>query len=146
MMKSALYSISVFVMAAAATQLFAQPPGYYHPAAPYNRGVEAPSSFHVQRGVRFRQDQDDSGYHLRIFLQGYSPEAIQVSVDGRSLLVENKEAHRVENRSERGYSFVSSSSSMHRRFRLPWDADVNGMQRTENEGEITITLPYRTYP
>ncbi|MES9818281.1 MAG: Hsp20/alpha crystallin family protein [Candidatus Thiodiazotropha sp.] len=145
-MKSVLYLVSVLIMVAAAAQLHAQPPGYYNPGGSYNRGMDAPSSFQVQRGVRFRQDRDDSGYHLRIFLLGYSPEAIQVSVDGRSLLVENIEAHRVENRSERGYSFVSSSSSMRRRFRLPWDADVSGMQRTENEGEITITLPYRAYP
>ncbi|PVV07313.1 MAG: hypothetical protein B6D77_14160 [gamma proteobacterium symbiont of Ctena orbiculata] len=145
-MKGLLYSISVFCLALAATQLYAQPPGYYHPGMPSSRAAEAPSSFHVQRRVRFSQDQDDSGYHLRIFLQGYSPDAIQVSVEGRSLLVQNKEAHRVENRSERGHSFVSSSSSMRRRFRLPWDADVSGMQRTEKEAEIVITLPYRTNP
>jgi HSP20 family molecular chaperone IbpA len=145
-MKSVLYSISVFFMALVVTQLYAQPPGYYNPGGPYNWGVEAPSAFHVQRRVRFRQDQDESGYHLRIFLQGYTPEAIQVSVDGRSLLVENKEAHQVENRNERSYNFVSSSSSMRRRFRLPWDADVNGMQRSEKKGEIVITLPYRAYP
>jgi HSP20 family molecular chaperone IbpA len=145
-MKSMLYSIGVFFMALTATQLYAQPPGYDYPGGAYNRGVETPSSFHVQRRIRFRQDQDDVGYHLRIFLQGYTPEAIQVSVEGRFLLVKNKEAHRVENRDERAYSFVSSSSSMRRRFRLPWDADVSGMQRSEKEGEITITLPYRVYP
>jgi HSP20 family molecular chaperone IbpA len=133
-------------MLLAVTRLYAQPPGYYYPGGSYNRGVEAPSSFHVQRRIRFRQDQDDAGYHLRIFLQGYSPEAIQVSVEGRFLLVDNKEAHRVENRNERAYSFVSSSSSLRRRFRLPWDADVSDMQRSENEGEITITLPYLSYP
>jgi HSP20 family molecular chaperone IbpA len=144
-MKGVLYSITIFCMALATSQLYAQPPGYYHPGMSSSRAAQAPSSFHVQRGVRFRQDQDDSGYHLRILLQGYSPDAIQVSVDGRSLLVENKEMHRVENRNERGHSFVSSSSSMRRRFRLPWNADVNGMQRSEKEGEIVITLPYRTY-
>jgi HSP20 family molecular chaperone IbpA len=145
-MKSVLWSISVFFMVWVTTQLYAQPPGYYNPGGPYYRGVEAPSSFQVQRRVRFRQDQDESGYHLRILLQGYTPEAIQVSVDGRFLLVENKEVHQVDKRNERSYSFVSSSSSMRRRFRLPWDADVSGMQRSEKEGEIIITLPYRAYP
>jgi HSP20 family molecular chaperone IbpA len=145
-MKSVLYSISVFFMVLGATQLHAQPPGYYNPGGAYSRSAQAPSSLHVQRRVRFRQDQDESGYHLRILLQGYTPEAIQVSVEGRSLVVESKELHRVDNRNERGYSFVSSSSSMRRRFRLPWDADVSGIQRSETEGEIVITLPYRAYP
>ncbi|MES9970390.1 MAG: Hsp20/alpha crystallin family protein [Candidatus Thiodiazotropha sp.] len=145
-MKGLLYTISVFCMVLATAQLYAQPPGYYHPGVSSHRAGTAPSSMHLQRRVRFRQDQDDAGYHLRISLQGYSPEAIQVSVDGRSLLVQNKEAHRVENRSERGHSFVSSSSSMRRRFRLPWDADVSAMKRTEKEAEIVITLPYRRNP
>ncbi|MBT2971352.1 MAG: hypothetical protein B6D72_09390 [gamma proteobacterium symbiont of Ctena orbiculata] len=144
-MKSLFLSISLIFMVVAASQLFAQPPGYYHPGMSYDRAGQGPSSFHVERRVRFKQDQDASGYHLRILLQGYSPESIQVSVDGRSLLVENQEAHRVENRSERSYSFSTSSSSMRRRFRLPWDADLTAMQRTEKEGEIVITLPYRTY-
>jgi HSP20 family molecular chaperone IbpA len=144
-MKSLFLSVSLIFMVVAGSQLFAQPPGYYYPGAPYDRSMEGPTSFHVQRRVRFKQEQDDAGYHLRIFLQGYSPEAIQVSVDRHSLLVENQEAHRVENRSDRGYSFSSSSSSMRRRFRLPMDADVNAMQRTEKEGEIVITLPYRAY-
>jgi HSP20 family molecular chaperone IbpA len=145
-MKSRLFSLSVFCLTLVVSQLYAQPPGYYHPGMPYSRGVETPSSIQVQRGVRFRQDQDEAGYHLRILLQGYSPEAIQVGVEGRSLLVQNKEAHRVENRNERGHSFFSTSSSLRRRFRLPWDADVSGMQRTEKESEIVITLPYRAYP
>ncbi|MES9991673.1 MAG: Hsp20/alpha crystallin family protein [Candidatus Thiodiazotropha sp.] len=144
-MKSLFLSISLIFMVVAASQLFAQPPGYYHPGISHYRTGQGPTSFNVQRRVSFKQDQDDSGYHLRIRLQGYSPEVIQVSVDGRSLLVENKEAHRVENRSERGYSFSSSSSSMRRRFRLPWDADVSAMQRAEQEDEIVITLPYRAY-
>ncbi len=144
-MKSLFLSVSLIFMVVTGSQLFAQPPGYYYPGGPYSRSMEGPSSFNVQRRIRFKQDQDSTGYHLRIALQGYSPEAIQVSVDGRSLLVQNKEAHRVENRSDRGYSFSSSSSSMRRRFRLPMDADVNAMQRTEKEGEIVITLPYRSY-
>jgi HSP20 family molecular chaperone IbpA len=144
-MKSLLYSLCIFCMTLVGSPLRAQPPSAYYPGM-YNRGMETPSSFQVQRRVRFRQDQDDIGYHLRIFVQGYSPEAIQVSVNGRFLLVENKEAHQVENRGQRGYSFVSSTSSMRRRFMLPWDADVSGMQRSEKEGEIVITLPYRVSP
>ncbi|MCG8013636.1 MAG: Hsp20 family protein, partial [Candidatus Thiodiazotropha weberae] len=74
---------------------------------------------------------------------GYAPESIQVEVSGPYLVVKNQEAHRVENRNERGYSFSSSSSSMNRRFRLPGNADVSGMSRSEEDGVIVITVPYR---
>jgi HSP20 family molecular chaperone IbpA len=122
----------------------AQPFSYPGPGAPYYRSpMGTGSSFHTQRAVRFQQDQDENGYHLRILIRGYTPEAIQVRVDGPYLVVENREAHRVENRHERGYSFSSSSSSMRRRFRLPRNADGAGMQRAEEDGVIVITLPYR---
>ena len=123
--------------------LHAQPPGY--PAGgPYHRPpMERTHGFNVQRSVRFRKDQDEHGYHLRIHTRGYTPEAIQVKVEGPFLLVENQEAHRTENRHERGYSFSSSSSSMRRRFRLPRNADAAAMQRTEQDGVVVITLPYR---
>jgi HSP20 family molecular chaperone IbpA len=122
----------------------AQPFSYTGPAAPYHRPpMASSSSFHTQRAVRFKQDRDDKGYHLKIITRGYTPEAIQVRVDGPFLVVENREAHRVENRHERGYSFSSSSSSMRRRFRLPRNADGARMQRAEEDGVIVITLPYR---
>ncbi|MET0045829.1 MAG: Hsp20 family protein, partial [Candidatus Thiodiazotropha sp. 6PLUC3] len=73
----------------------------------------------------------------------YSADAIQVKIVGPYLVVENQEAHQIENRHQRGYSFSSTSSSMRRRFRLPADADVAAMARSEEDGVIVITLPYR---
>ncbi|MES9831475.1 MAG: Hsp20/alpha crystallin family protein [Candidatus Thiodiazotropha sp. LLP2] len=105
--------------------------------------VSSGSGFHTQRSLRFKRDQDESGYHLRIKAQGYTPDAIQVKIVGAYLVVGNQEVHKVENRHQRGYSFSSSSSSMHRRFRLPPDADTAAMTRSENDGVIVITLPYR---
>ncbi|MCG8020097.1 MAG: Hsp20 family protein [Candidatus Thiodiazotropha weberae] len=107
--------------------------------APLTQG----SSFHTQKSVKFQRYQDEQGYHLRILSRGYAPESIQVEASGPYLVVKNQEAHRVENRNERGYSFSSSSSSMNRRFRLPGNADVSGMSRSEEDGVIVITVPYR---
>ncbi|MCU7921834.1 MAG: Hsp20/alpha crystallin family protein [Candidatus Thiodiazotropha sp. (ex Dulcina madagascariensis)] len=138
--------LSVILAIAFSPSIHAQPPGYFgYGGAPINRSMERPASFNRQTSVRFKQDRDENGYHLRILTQGFSPEALQVKVEGRSLVVENQEAHRVENRSERGYIFSSASSSMRRRFRLPGDADVEAMQRTEEDGVIVITLPYKPY-
>ncbi|MCM8921313.1 MAG: Hsp20 family protein [Candidatus Thiodiazotropha sp.] len=144
-MRKYLKLFSVILAVVFSSSIYAQPPGHYSSGASFSRTADGPSSFNMQRHIRFRQEQDDTGYHLRILFHGYSPDALQVKVQGRSLLVENQEAHRVENRGDRGYSFSTTSSSMRRRFRLPGDADVEAMQRTEKDGEIVITLPYRPY-
>jgi HSP20 family molecular chaperone IbpA len=127
-----------------AATVSAQPPGYYGPSAA--GGYAAPSnSFSVQKGMRFEKGRDDKGYYLRIYTRGVSPEAVQVSVRGRTLIVENQESRQVEQRSDRGgYSFSTSSSSMRRRFPLPPDADAQSMQRSVEDGVIVITLPYAT--
>ncbi|MEJ2589935.1 MAG: Hsp20/alpha crystallin family protein [Candidatus Thiodiazotropha sp.] len=127
-----------------ATVVLAQPPGYYGPGRGGAGSYAAPSTgFNVQQGIRFEQGRDDKGYILRIYTRGISPEAIQVSVRGRTLVVENQQSRQVEQRSDRGsYSFSSSSSNMRRRFPLPPDADAQAMQRTVEDGVIVITLPY----
>ncbi|MEW8625617.1 MAG: Hsp20/alpha crystallin family protein [Candidatus Thiodiazotropha sp.] len=130
--------VSTWLLAPVETQAFDYRSGSSH-RAPLAQG----SSFHTQKSVKFQRYQDEQGYHLRILSRGYAPEAIQVQVSGPFLVVKNQEAHRVENRNERGYSFTSSSSSMNRRFRLPGNADVAGMTRSEEDGMIVITLPYR---
>jgi HSP20 family molecular chaperone IbpA len=96
-----------------------------------------------QRGIKFKRDRDQNGYHLRIYTKGYSPEALQVTVNGPFLIVENQESHQVENRYEQGYSFSTHSSSMRRRFRIPRDADSSAMQRSVQGSMVVITLPYR---
>ena len=140
MRKNLLLLCGAVAACCALPALHAQPPaypGYHRPP------VERAHGFNVQRSVRFRQYQDERGYHLRIHVRGYAPEAIQVKVEGPFLLVENQQAQRIESRHERGYSFSSSSSSLRRRFKLPWNADGAAMQRTEQEGVVVITLPYR---
>jgi HSP20 family molecular chaperone IbpA len=138
-MKPKAFIIVFALLSAFAVIAFAQPPGNYGPGA-----YAAPSnSFSVQKGMRFERGRDEKGYTLRIYTRGISPEAIQASVRGRTLVVENQESRQVEQRSDRGsYSFSSSSSSMRRRFPLPPDADAQAMQRTVEDGVIVITLPY----
>jgi HSP20 family molecular chaperone IbpA len=115
----------------------------YQSGATHRAPTSHGSSFHTQKALKFRRYQDQQGYHLEILSRGYQPESIQVEVSGPYLVVKNQEAHRVENRSQRGYSFTSSSSSMNRRFRLPGNADLAGMTRSEKDGVIIISLPYR---
>jgi HSP20 family molecular chaperone IbpA len=119
----------------------AQPPGAGNPqqfghASPSNR-------FTVKKGIRFERFRDPQGYQLRIHTRGIDPEALQIRVQGRSLVVENRESHRLEQRNDRGgYQFASASANMRRRLMLPPDADVGAMQRSVKEGVVVITLPY----
>ncbi|MCU7844979.1 MAG: Hsp20/alpha crystallin family protein [Candidatus Thiodiazotropha sp. (ex Monitilora ramsayi)] len=93
--------------------------------------------------MRFQRTRDENGYILRIETRGMTPDAIQVSLQGRSLVVQNQESRQVEQRSDRGgYQFSSTSSSMRRRFHLPPDADVAAMQRSEEDGVVVIRFPY----
>ena len=134
--------ISALVLMAFTGLASAQPPGAYSPPA-YGQAPQG-NHFVKQAGIRFDRYRDQDGYHLRIQTRGMDPESLQVSVQGRSLVVENRESHRVERSSERGsYQFASSSSNMRRRFSLPPDADAQAMQRRVEEGALVISLPYR---
>ena len=144
-MKNIVCLLSAMLLSSLCTVSLAQTPGAYGSGT--GGGYPSSGAFSVQRGVRFVQDRDQDGYHLRIQLQGISPEAIQVSVQGHSLVVENRESHQVERHNERGsYHFSSASSSMRRRFPLPPDADVHALKRSDEGGGIVITLPYVEYP
>ncbi|MEJ2609615.1 MAG: Hsp20/alpha crystallin family protein, partial [Candidatus Thiodiazotropha sp.] len=134
----------VVFLACLSIPIYAQPPAYPISPAPYYRQpMEREGGFNIQRSVRFKQNQDENGYHLYIQTRGYEPKSIQVKVEAPFLVVENQESQRLESRHEHGYSFTASSSSMRRRFMIPGDADLSAMQRSERDGVIDITLPYR---
>ena len=116
------------------------PEGYRQSFGHYSSSA---NRFSLQQGVRFERYRDQEGYRLRIHTRGMDPEAIQVSVQGRSLLVQNRQAHQVEQRNDRGgYQFSTTSSNMRRRFPIPPDADARAMKRSLEEGVVVITLPY----
>ncbi len=139
-MKSIAFFSAVCLLAFGGAAM-AQPPGPGY--GPNYDQATPPARFSVQKGMRFERYRDTDGYHLRIYTQGMDPESIQVSVQGRSLVVQNRESHQVEQRSDRGsYQFATSSSSMRRRFPIPPDADAGAMKRSVEEGLLVITLPY----
>ena len=132
----------VVLLLSMSTALQALPPGGYYPHRAYQDDPGS-NSFSVQRGMRFQRTRDENGYILRIETRGTTPDAIQVSLQGRSLVIQNQESRQVEQRSDRGgYQFSSTSSSMRRRFHLPPDADVAAMQRSEEDGVVVIRFPY----
>lgn len=113
-------------------------PGYERPM-PYSA-----NSFGYRGRIRVEKDMNEEGYQLRIYTGGdVDPEAIQVSIQGRSIMIENARSFQREERSDgEYYSYSRSSSSFRRRFSIPRYADAENMKRNVEEGVLTITLPY----
>ncbi len=113
-------------------------PGFERPVPP------SASNYRYQGRVRIEKSRNEQGYLLHIYTGGdLAPESIQVSVQGRSLLIENNRSFQREEQGETGYySYSRSSSSFRRRLSIPRDADVENMQQSVGEGVLTITLPY----
>lgn len=113
-------------------------PGYERPM-PYST-----NSFRYRGRIRVEKGMNEEGYQLRIYTSGdVDPEAIQVSIQGRSILIENSRSFQREERSEgEYYSYSGSSSSFRRRFSIPRYADAENMKSKVEEGVLTITLPY----
>ena len=127
---------------------YAQPPGY--PGFPGFPGYQRPApgwvSRHHHGGVRLERDSTPEGYLLKIYPTGdLDPQAIQISVQGRSLRIEvDQSMQQEENDRDRGYfSFSRSSSHFLRRLTLPRDADTEHMKRSVKDGVINLLLPRR---
>jgi HSP20 family molecular chaperone IbpA len=133
--------ISVLALLAVSHLAIAQPTGFV-PGQGYGYAFPA-NRFSMQQGMRFKRYRDETGYQLMIYTRGMDPEAIQVAVRGRLLVVQNRESHRVERYGDRGsYRFAAASSNMKRRFPLPPDADAAAMRRSVEDGVVILTLPY----
>jgi HSP20 family molecular chaperone IbpA len=140
---SLFISINSFVALLPADPLDRYDRPAYQPLPPYAIQYQDYGRIWVEK------DMNQDGYQLRIHTRGdVSPESIQVSVIGRTILIENKQSFQQEERTDRGYySYSRSSSNFRRRFSIPRNADVENMARTDEKGTITITFPYLSrYP
>ena len=113
-------------------------PGYMRPLPPTASGIRYRGRIRIEKGM------NEDGYQLRIYTsEDVDPQAIQVSVQGHSILIENARSFKREERNDRGFfSYSRSSSHFRRRLSLPRNADAENMQRSVEDGVLTITLPY----
>jgi hypothetical protein len=113
-------------------------PGYMRPLPP------ASSSFRYRGRIRIEKGMNEDGYQLRIYTsEDVDPEAIQVSVQGHSILIESARSFKREERNDHGFfSYSRSSSHFRRRLSLPRNADAENLQRNVEDGVLIITLPY----
>lgn len=143
-MKYLKYIIACVISFGLVSGLKAQTPDVYsNPLAPYN----IPSSSMQYRSfgrIWIEKSMDQTGYKLTIHTSGdIDPASIQVNIVGHSILIENKQSFQKEDRNDHGfYSYSRSSSNFRRRFSIPRNADTDHMMRSEENGIITITLPF----
>jgi HSP20 family molecular chaperone IbpA len=95
------------------------------------------------------QERTEADYVLRIELNGLAPENVEVRASGRTLLVRTRMDAR-RSRSEtfddgRGYreSYQFSTGSRVRRFPVPPDGDLAGLQREDTAEAVRILIPRR---
>jgi hypothetical protein len=124
--------------------IYAQPPEAY--GNPMFQPPLPPSSMQYRSYGRIwvEKGMDQDGYKLQVYTSNdIDPASIQVRIVGHTIIIESKQSYQQEERSDRGfYSYSRSSSNFRRRFSIPRDADIENMKRTENNGVITITLPF----
>ncbi len=105
------------------------------------------SSFGPANGMHISRATSPDAYELTIELTGASPQDIQVRAQGQSILISRESSTEQVQKDSfdngRGYtrSFSYSSGTSSRRLRVPPDADLSAMSRTDAESSIHIRIP-----
>jgi hypothetical protein len=143
-MKIVTAVVVVTLLLGLVSPMYAQPPEAY--GNPMFQPPMPPSSMQYRSYGRIwvEKGMDQDGYKLQIYTSNdIDPASIQVRIADHTIIIESKQSYQQEERSDRGfYSYSRSSSNFRRRFSIPRDADIENMKRTENNGVITITLPF----
>ncbi len=120
---------------------YAEPPGYS-----YGPTQARPSS---GERLNITRDADANAYYLTIDTQGVDPKAVQVRIDGRSILVgmDRSKQDSVQQTFDEGRGYIRSYSlsrgQTNRRFTLPQDAETGAMQREDKDNQVRIVIPRR---
>lgn len=135
-------SIALLLGSVAASAQVLQRPGPDFYRMP-DRGAAPPwADEGVGFRIRIQRRATPNAYTIRIDSGSGDASQVQVDVEGRTLVIGSSRTVEKEQRSDRGwYRFSRVSSGYRQRIRLPRDADVANMQRDEQDGVITLTIP-----
>ncbi|HIP69247.1 MAG TPA: Hsp20/alpha crystallin family protein [Chromatiales bacterium] len=90
-------------------------------------------------GIFTHQWRDANNYYLGVLLNGITPDELQVTPRARMLTIS---AQKHQKQAGQG-GFASSGQSVQRSVPLPWDADVQNMQRKITGKDVVIVIPRR---
>lgn len=128
----------------------ADPYGYAPPMGYGEPGYGPPGIRTGPReGLRIVRDADANTYYILISTSDVEPQAVQVRVEGRWILIgiDRSRQDSVQQSFDegRGYlrSYSFSTGQTNRRLTVPQDADPQGLQREDGDKEVRITIPRR---
>lgn len=90
-------------------------------------------------GIFTHQWSDANNYYLGVVLNGISPDELQVIPQARTLRISAQKHQKQGGQS----GFASSSQSVQRSVALPWDANVQNIQRKITGKDVVIIIPRR---
>ncbi len=88
---------------------------------------------------------DDDAYHITMELPGVAEDDIELNVQGGVVTVKGEKKTEREEKGDTWYFSERQYGAFSRSFRLPEDADPDGVKADLKDGVLTVTLP-RTSP
>ena len=103
----------------------------------------------ISGGIRFEKGMDEKGYYLTAQIGGMAPEDLLIKPMHGSLMISSTQMSQSETRDQtagRSYRFSRSFGNFSRRISLPFDADIENMERTDSDGAVTLFIPRLVEP
>lgn len=117
--------------------------GYY--GDPGGRGympyARSPAAYHRHTGAYFQTGMSEDGYYVKVYLEGISPEEVQVFVRHNTLVVQSAQSHEYGMGDRGAFGVARSHAAFRKRLRLPYDADASRMETTSENGILEIYIP-----
>lgn len=102
----------------------------------------APRPQRANPATSIRRWADSDGYHLQIFTGSDDPQAVDIRLRGRSLLLRSARSYQTDRRDSTGIrSYERRFNRFSRQISIPRDADTANMRSRVEDGVMTITLP-----
>ena len=85
--------------------------------------------------------EDAEGLRISLELPGVKPEAVEVTVENRTLTIKGQKEQVKEENSQRLHRYERSYGKFERSFQLPATVDAEKIQAHAEHGVLTLTLP-----
>ena len=87
---------------------------------------------------------DDDAYHITMELPGVAEDDIELNVQGGVVTVKGEKKTEREEKGDTWYFSERQYGAFSRSFRLPEDADPDGVKADLKDGVLTVTLPRKS--
>ena len=85
--------------------------------------------------------ETENEFKILADLPGVSPQDLELTVEGSTLLMKAERKHTHENKTDKYHSLERSYGKVQRRFKLPKSADLANANTRFKDGVLTVTVP-----